>query len=738
MSTEIYLDGNATTAVLPAAIAAALDTMGQRFGNPSSTHATGLQAKAVLDQARACARRLLGVDDGRLMFNSGATEGIQTAVLSALVAVRERKARGEAVGHLLVYGATEHKAVPESLAHWNHLLGLNLTLYKLPVDGGGSHDLELLRQVAGSAALICTMAANNETGVVTDLDGIEHIIAETGTAAYWMVDCVQALGKLTLDLAVTRIDYAPFSGHKLYAPKGIGMLYVRAGAPFTPLIMGGGQESGQRSGTENMAGIAALGVVLAALERGDTFRTHDELWSFRARLADSLRAALPGVVFNNPFDRALPTTLNFSVPGLSSRELMDVFDAAQVRVSAGSACSSAKAAPSYVLDAMGLPLWRSAGAIRMSFGPLADEAMIDAACARIERCGAALRAACLIPSAPSSESAAVPHDGLLQLGVEGACGWMVLDAASRSCVVIDPLPEMTARIASYVRCQNYQVLAIVSTLPGADRQPLIDAIGTHYAAGDTDGHGLPAARRVTLANGVEALAISIGNQLLAAVRCGESVGADANAGANAGANAPGARDLLNATSRAYVLGAADGDHMPATAVRFAFSAGFGDDLLRAVSGEQTLCCPTRDERNQFCSSMANHPAATFDAVTQSARTTVAANDGRALDSAELDAFLQAHPNALLIDVRERYEFAATDAPGPGGRAALSVPLSQLAGQAAEWLRGEQLPLVFFCRSGNRSMKAMHCLQRLGHRKAYSLNGGLALAITRMPATELAA
>ena len=119
-------------------------------------------------------------------------------------------------------------------------------------------------------------------------------------------------------------------------------------------------------------------------------------------------------------------------------------------------------------------------------------------------------------------------------------------------------------------------------------------------------------------------------------------------------------------------------------------------------------------------------------------TTVEAGDGRALDGAELDAFLQAHPQALLIDVRERYEFAATDAPGPGSRAALSVPLSQLAGQAAEWLRGEQLPLVFFCRSGNRSMKAMQCLQRLGHRRAYSLNGGLALAIMHTPMPALAA
>jgi cysteine sulfinate desulfinase/cysteine desulfurase-like protein len=287
MTTEIYLDSNATSVVLPAAIAAATDAMRHRYGNPSSTHATGLQAKAMLDEARACAVRLLGVGNGRLMFNSGATEGIQTAVLSALVSLRERRDAGEAIGSLLVYGATEHKAVPESLAHWNRLLGLNLTLHKLPVDHDGAHSLPALRELAPQAAMVCTMAANNETGVVSDLAGIAAALE--GSKALWLVDCVQALGKLKLDLSSTRIDYAPFSGHKLYAPKGIGMLYVRAGAPFTPLIMGGGQEAGQRSGTENMAGIAALGAVLAALERGDTFRSAAELCGFRARLADSLR-----------------------------------------------------------------------------------------------------------------------------------------------------------------------------------------------------------------------------------------------------------------------------------------------------------------------------------------------------------------------------------------------------------------------------------------------------------------
>ena len=299
---DIYLDCNATTSVLPAAVAAASAAMAHGYGNPSSTHATGLQAKAMMDGVRARARRLLGTGEGRLMFNSGATEGIQTAVLSALCALRERRDAGQRIGSLLLYGATEHKAVPESLAHWNRLLGLNLTLRQLPVDTDGRHDLAVLGELIGDTAMLCTMAANNETGVISDLSAIAQLLEERGAHAYWMVDCVQALGKLQLNLAATRIDYAPFSGHKLYAPKGIGMLYVRAGAPFTPLMMGGGQETGQRSGTENMAGIAALGAVLAALDDGITFRSHGELAQFRARLVASLEAALPGIVFNMPLD----------------------------------------------------------------------------------------------------------------------------------------------------------------------------------------------------------------------------------------------------------------------------------------------------------------------------------------------------------------------------------------------------------------------------------------------------
>jgi cysteine sulfinate desulfinase/cysteine desulfurase-like protein/rhodanese-related sulfurtransferase len=514
MNHEIYLDANATTPVLPAAIAAAADALGGRFGNPSSSHAAGLKAKAMLDAVRDRARRLLGAGDGRLMFTSGATEGIQTAVLSALCDIRARQLRGEAVGELLLYGATEHKAVPESLAHWNGVLGTGLALHALPVDGAGLHRLDLLRELAPRAAMLCTMAANNETGVVSDLAAIEALLGDCAPAALWMVDSVQALGKLRLDLAATRIDYAPFSGHKLYAPKGIGMLYVRAGAPYTALMMGGGQEGGQRSGTENMSGIAALGAVLTALEEGTTFASPRQLADFRDRLTDALRQALPGIVFNTPFEHALPTTLNFSVAGLAGKQLLDLFDAAGIRVSAGSACSASKAAPSYVLDAMGLPTWRSGAAVRLSFGPMADAQFIDAACARIVRCGDALRAA-----AP----------------------------------------------------------AVASIAPSA----ALDPIGA-----------LPA---FTLA-----------------------------------------------------------------------------------------------------------PDALAD-------------------------FLLDHPDACFIDVREAVEHAVAGPHLWHGRRAENVPLSRLPQKAAEWMHGEQQPLVFFCRSGNRSAQAAVCMHRLGYHNAWHLAGGMALA-----------
>jgi cysteine sulfinate desulfinase/cysteine desulfurase-like protein/rhodanese-related sulfurtransferase len=612
------------------------------------------------------------------MFTSGATEGIQTAVLSALVALRERRERGQGCGDLLLYGATEHKAVPESLAHWNRVLGTRFELRALPVDATGRHRLDILRELAPRAAFVCTMAANNETGVISDLDGIAAVLDAAAGDALWMVDCVQALGKLPLRLARTRIDYAPFSGHKLYAPKGIGMLYVREDAPFTPLMCGGGQEAGQRSGTENMAGIAALDAVLAALEEGGTFRSDPELAACRERLADALRAAFPGIVFNAPFDVALPTTLNFSVPGLASKDLLDLFDAAGLRVSAGSACSAAKAAPSYVLEAMGVPPERSAAAVRMSIGPLADDAFIDAACARIDRCGRALAAAVLVPSPLAGGQAR----GLVQLSEQGRIGWLLFDADSRECIAIDPPAPLAARVAQSVRAHGYRWRAVLGT--GADAAGVA---ALRVQAGSDIPDWPEAASVVRLADGRNAPALRFGREVL--VRATRDDGAGC----------------------AYLLGAAHDGELAAEAVRFAF-AGDGPGCAALVGGA-TLVCVAHECADLPCTLGACVPAATRDP-----------EEPLDLAPSAVESFWREHPDALLIDVREPAENLA-GTPAPFGHGAHNVPLSRIVEHLAHWLCAEPRPLVFFCRSGNRSLKAASALRRLGHAQAWHLAGGLA-------------
>lgn len=643
MNSELYLDANATSPVLPAAIEAATAAMHTCFGNPSSSHAAGLRARALLDGTRALARRVLGAAKGRVMFTSGATEGIQTAVLSALCAVRERRLHGEVCGDLLLYGATEHKAVPESLAHWNRLLGLNLELRALPVGADGRHRLDVLRELAPRAAFVCTMAANNETGVVSDLDGIAAVLHESASPALWMVDCVQALGKLPLQLDRSRIDYAPFSGHKLYAPKGIGLLYVREGAPYTPLMCGGGQEAGQRSGTENMSGIAALGAVLAALEQGGTFRTHGQLTAMRERLAAALAEAFPGLVFNAPLAQTLPTTLNFSVPGVSSKELLDVFDAAGVRVSAGSACSASKAAPSYVLDAMGVPGACSASAVRLSFGPLADEAFIDAACERILRCGRALLEA-------------RPAATLQQLESCGASGWLLFDEAGQDCIAIDPPAALAPRIAADLRARCCRLLACFDTSHGAGGADALGELMNVLPGWPGEGAG-----------------IALG------------------------------QDLLVQRGGAFLFGRPRDGVLALDDVRFVFGAS----SLEGVAGS-ALCCHRIGE-----------PAVSRPGVDP------LPDEGIDLDAVSAAAYLESHPDALLVDVRELPEHTA-GAARLHGRAAQHVPLSQLAGQASQWL-DQPRPLVFVCRSGNRSARAARTLRRLGHAQCWHVAGGLALA-----------
>jgi cysteine desulfurase len=676
---EIYLDANATTPVLAQARAAALAAMADDFGNPSSVHGTGLKARASMESVRTRARRLLGAPaDSTLLFTSGATEGIQTAVLSALQSLRGRPGIDS-----LLYGATEHKAVPEALRHWNRLLGLDLQVRAIPVGRDGRHDLAFLRDNAARAGLVCTMAANNETGVVSDLHGIAEAVA--GSPALWLVDCVQALGKLPLRLSDLPIDYAPFSGHKLYAPKGIGLLYVRHGAPFTPLLVGGGQEQALRSGTENMSGIAALGAVLEALEQGPVFKDGATLGAYRERLGAALQDAFAGLVFNAPPALCLPTTLNFSVPGLSSRLLLDLFEAADMRVSGGSACSAAKAQPSDVLQAMGLPEWQTTSAVRLSFGPAATEGFIDEACERVRACGESLRESGLGGVPPSHVR---PPDRLTRFVVDGACCYVAADPGSRRCVVIDPQPELTERLMQWLGCHGGALAGVLSTRSHGGLAASADALRAAVPPAQSewepvDAFGWP----------VGASSIALG-----AVRL-ERLPVPGQA----------------ADCSAYALHDADG--LQSAFVGDTLPAGLAGAGLAQVLGPDALLLPGHDHDGRFATTL-HLESAPRDAPVTSAE----------LAPEALAGLMRSQPGLLLVDVREPYEQALGGVPAWGEPARLrAVPLPALLTALPDWLAlPDETPVVFFCRSGNRSGQAARALRRLGHAESWSVAGGLVL------------
>lgn len=719
-SRVIYLDSNATTPVMPLALEAARAVMEDDYGNPSSVHSSGIQAKAVMEHARKTACDLLGSENGKLLFVSGATEGIQTAVFSALLALRDKLAKGEKVGTDLLYGATEHKAVPESLHHWNQVLGLNFNIIAIPVDHAGRHDLAFLKAHLATAGLVCTMAANNETGIVTDLAGIEALLVDH--PAYWLVDGVQALGKLPLKLSQHRIDYSLFSGHKLYAPKGIGLLYVHKDAPFTPLLAGGGQEGSLRSGTENVSGIAALGAVLEALSDGHTFRDHATLEKFRLQLLDAVKEAFPGLILNAPLAQSLPTTLNFSVPGLTSKELLDLFDAADVRVSAGSACSAAKAQPSFVLQAMALPEWQAASAVRMSFGPAVTEDYIEEACRRIRVCGDALRKTCMV----TGDIEPLPAEGVIQLSFGAACTWIVADSASKQCIVIDALPELIERIAKYVRCQTYTVAAIVGTGSHAQQDQTNQALANLLADAYTG--DLSSDFSSTIASHKSACALQLSPTLtLNGITLGEKFFAQLN--------------LVNAKNKpVFLFGDCLADDIkpsPDKSVKTNFA--FCGDLFDTKNQAENKMPPNQQAMNVIQAELKSYigedpllcAAHDFDKrlVTMFGHDTECCLESATVPSAKLHEFIATHPGTILVDVREPYEQQLSHFDVPEGSEVLHVPLTRLANGVERWLKQNEsktTPILFFCRTGGRSSQAVQCLRRLGYENAWHIAGGLAL------------
>ncbi len=478
LQTTIYLDCNATTHTHPLALQAAREAMELCYGNPSSTHITGLHAKSFLESARDAAALAVGASNAdEIIFNSGATEGIQSSVFSVLIELMsEFRETGRLKRWKILYGATEHKAVPAALEHWSNVLRVPVTLEAIPVDTTGLPDLDFVSERLPQTALICTMAVNNETGVIQPLQKISELLASpAGRGCLWFVDGVQALGKIPFHLSSLGAHYACFSGHKLNAPKGIGFLWVRSDAPYTPMIVGGGQERGKRSGTENLPGAAAFGRILRALneKNNSIFLSHTQLEQCRQKLIAALTHCFPTLVWNADLNHCVPTTLNFSVDGISGRELMNALDAAGVRVSGGSACSSGKANGSHVLTAMNLPKWRTQNAIRLSFGPANSELEIEAACEAIRNAGEALRASCMIPQRPAradqvTEMLKHSGQGISELrSSDGTRAWLIVADEGKSFLVADcesALQELKTKL-SCRGLPSTQILRLDAPMP---------------------------------------------------------------------------------------------------------------------------------------------------------------------------------------------------------------------------------------------------------------------------------
>jgi cysteine desulfurase len=368
MTEPIYLDHAATTPVRAEVRAAMEPFLGPRFGNPSSTHRWGREARAALDEARERLARCLGARPEELCFTSGGTEADNLALLGVWRARRSEGGGRNAV----VTTQIEHKAV---LAAAHQALREGAEERELNVGPDGLVDRASFdRFVIEDVAVCSIMWVNNETGVVQPIPELAAAAKSRGVTFH--TDAVQAFGKMPIDLAELPVDLLTLSGHKIGAPKGIGAIYVRRGTPLEPLFFGGSQDRGRRPGTENVAAAVGLSVAaeLAVAERAAEWA---RLEALRDRLERSILERVPDAVVHGLGAPRAPHILNVSVPGVDSESLLMALDLRGIAASGGSACQSGNAAPSHVLVAMGVPPELANSAVRMSLGSLTTPAAVD-------------------------------------------------------------------------------------------------------------------------------------------------------------------------------------------------------------------------------------------------------------------------------------------------------------------------------------------------------------------------
>ncbi len=336
----------------------------EQFGNAASrNHSFGWAADNAVKTARLRAANLLGASPEEIVFTSGATESDNLAIKGVAEAYRGR-------GNHIITGMTEHKAVLDSCHHLEQS-GFRVTY--LPVQTNGLIDLGgVERTVDDQAILVTIMAANNETGTLQPIAEIGKLCRERGVIFH--TDAAQAAGKIPLNVDEQNIDLLSISAHKLYGPKGVGLLYVRRGVQLSPIIDGGGHERGMRSGTLNVPGIVGLGRA-CEISQKEMPQESARTAALRDRLRDKLLGCLDGVAINGSSERRLPGNLNVSFAGIEGEELLTALDG--IAVSSGAACTSAHIEPSYVLKALGLSDELAQASLRFGIGRFNTEAEID-------------------------------------------------------------------------------------------------------------------------------------------------------------------------------------------------------------------------------------------------------------------------------------------------------------------------------------------------------------------------
>jgi cysteine desulfurase len=364
MNHVIYMDNNATTRVAPEVLEEMMPYLKDLYGNPSSMHTFGGQVAHKIRRAREQAAVLLGCDADEIIFTSCGTESDNTAILGSLTASPNKRT--------LITTRVEHPAV---LSPCRYLEGHGYRVVELAVDRSGNLDMaEFESAISEDTALATVMYANNETGVIFPVEPMAAVCKGKGIPFH--TDAVQAAGKIPLNMKTSNVDLLSLSGHKLHAPKGIGLLYIRRGTRISPYMLGGHQEANRRGGTENVAGIIALG---KACELAQRFMDDENtrVKTLRDRLQQKILAGCPDCIVNGNVKNRLPNTLNISFEFIEGESILMMLDRFGICASSGSACTSGSLEPSHVLRAMGVPFTAAHGSIRFSLSRYNTQDEID-------------------------------------------------------------------------------------------------------------------------------------------------------------------------------------------------------------------------------------------------------------------------------------------------------------------------------------------------------------------------